>query len=238
MNKISHKSKDKIQEFARKINVRFKNINLLKQAFVHRSFLNEHPSFKIAHNERLEFLGDAVLELITTEFLFHKFPKKPEGALTNIRASLVNSKSLYDAAEKLGVGEYLLLSHGEAKDKDTKARKYILANCMEAIIGAVYIDQGYKIATDFIQKNFLYRIEKIIENKLYMDPKTEFQERAQEIFNITPVYKLLNEQGPDHNKTFTVGLYLEEKLISKGIGSSKQEAEVEAAKTGMKKKGW
>jgi ribonuclease III len=230
--------KDKIEQFSKKIKISFNDINLLRQAFVHRSFLNENHNFKLGHNERLEFLGDAVLELISTEYLFNKFPERPEGDLTNIRASIVNSKSLADTGEELEIEKYLFLSHGESKDKSTKARRYILANCMEAIIGAIYLDQGYQKVSEFIDKYFLYKADEIVEKELYLDPKTKFQEKTQEFFNITPHYKLLDEKGPDHKKIFTVGLYIEEKLITKAIGTSKQEAEVNAAKLGLKKKNW
>ena len=230
--------KDKIEQFAKKIKISFNNLDLLRQAFVHRSFLNENHNFKLGHNERLEFLGDAVLELISTEYLFNKFPKRPEGDLTNIRASIVNSVSLANTGEKLEIEKYLYLSHGESRDKSTKARRYILANCMEAIIGAIYLDQGYEKAVEFIQKYFLCKAQEIVDKELYMDPKTKFQEKAQEIFNITPHYKLLDETGPDHKKTFTVGLYIEKKLITKATGTSKQEAEVNAAHLGLKKKNW
>jgi ribonuclease III len=230
--------KDKIEQFSKKIKIPFNDLELLRQAFVHRSFLNENHNFKLGHNERLEFLGDAVLELISTEYLFNKFPERPEGDLTNIRASIVNSVSLADSGEKLEIEKYLYLSHGESRDKSTKARRYILANCMEAIIGAIYLDQGYQKAAEFINDHFLYKAQEIVEKKLYMDPKTKFQEKAQEIYNITPHYKLLGEEGPDHKKTFTVGLYIEKKLITEGSGMSKQEAEVNAAKLGLKKKNW
>ncbi len=229
---------DKIEEFSRQIGINFENIDLLKQAFVHRSYLNENPDFKLGHNERLEFLGDAVLELISTEYLFSKFPEKPEGDLTNIRASLVNSESLANTANDLQINKYLFLSHGESRDQNTKARRYILADCMEAIIGAIYLDQGYEEASKFIQKYFLYKTDEIVAKKLYLDPKTKFQEKAQEIYNITPHYELIAEQGPDHKKTFIVGLYLEQELISEGLGTSKQEAEVKAAEAGLKKKDW
>lgn len=238
MLKKTGSNKDKTPQFAKKINIQFKNPDLLKQAFVHRSFLNEHPNFKLNNNERLEFLGDAVLELISTEFLFNEFPKRPEGDLTNIRASLVDSKSLTNTAELLDIEKYLFLSHGESKEKNTKARKYILANCVEAVIGAIYLDQGYKKTEKFIKKYILSRAQKIVENELYLDPKTKFQEKAQELYNITPYYKLIDEKGPDHKKIFTVGLYIEKKLVTKGVGSSKQEAEVNAAAKGLKNKNW
>jgi ribonuclease III len=230
--------KDKIQEFIKKIGIEVKNPDLLKQAFVHKSFLNEHHNFKLNDNERLEFLGDAVLELVSTSFLFDIFPEKPEGELTNIRASLVNSESLAEEANNLKIESCLFLSRGESKETNTKARKYILANCVEAIIGAIYLDSGYNNAKKFIEKYILYKLNKIMQQELYIDPKTKFQEKSQEAHNITPKYKLLEERGPDHNKIFTVGLFLDEKLVSKGKGSSKQEAEIEAAKAGLKKNNW
>ncbi len=232
------KTKDKIKEFSKKINIEFNDINFLKQAFVHKSYLNENHNFELGHNERLEFLGDAVLELVSTVFLYKKFPEKPEGELTNIRASLVNSDSLTDEAVKLNLESYLFLSHGESKDKNSKARKYILANCVEAIIGAIYLDSGYEKASEFIEKYILYKLENIMKKELYIDPKTKFQEKAQEIYNITPKYKLLEERGPDHKKVFTIGLYINNDLISKGKGESKQEAEIDAAKAGIKKQSW
>jgi ribonuclease III len=230
--------KDKIEQFSKKIKFPFNNLELLRQAFVHRSFLNENHNFKLGHNERLEFLGDAVLELISTEYLFNKFPERPEGDLTNIRASIVNSVSLADTGEQLEVEKYLYLSHGESRDKSTKARRYILANCMEAIIGAIYLDQGYEKATEFIEKYFLCKADEIVEKELYLDPKTKFQEKSQEMYNITPHYNLLGEKGPDHKKIFTVGLYIEKELITEATGTSKQEAEVNAAKLGLEKKDW
>jgi ribonuclease-3 len=227
--------KDKIQEFSKKIKIEFNNLDLLRQAFVHKSFINENPAFKLGHNERLEFLGDAVLELVSTDFLYKKFEDKPEGDLTNIRASVVNSTNLTLIARRLDIEKYLFLSRGEGKDKDSKARQYILANCMEAIIGAIYIDQGYVYAQKFIEENILRDVDEIVSKKLYLDPKTQFQEKSQELFNITPKYKLLEETGPDHKKNFIVGLYIDTKLISKGKGSSKQEAEIDAATLGLKK---
>lgn len=216
----------------------FQNKGLLQQAITHRSYLNEHPDFKVGHNERLEFLGDAVLEIIVTEYLFVNFPNTPEGDLTNWRASLVNAKMLYVVADNLGVENYLLLSKGEAKDKNTKARQYILANSIEAIIGAIYLDQGIKIAQNFIIKNIVSQLDEILKNQTYLDPKSRFQELAQEKEGITPIYKTIKEEGPDHEKLFTVGLYLGEELISEGDGLSKQEAQVKAAEAGLKKKGW
>lgn len=220
------------------IGIKFKDLSFLKQSVVHRSYLNEHPEFELHHNERLEFLGDAVLEIIVTEFLYKHYPKTPEGDLTNWRASLVNSKILAEVAQEIDLEKYLYLSKGEAKDKRSKARQYILANAVEALIGAIYLDQGIKAASKFVNSKIISRLDNILSNKLYLDPKSKFQEKAQEMHKFTPYYKVLNESGPDHVKVFEVGLYLGDELIAKGKGSSKQEAQVEAAKKGIKKKGW
>lgn len=222
----------------KRIGIGFKNQDLLKQSVVHRSYLNEHSDFKLEHNERLEFLGDAVLEIIVTEYLFHTFPDKPEGELTNWRASLVCSKMLSDVAKEIGLEEYLYLSRGESKDKKSKARQYILANAVEALIGAIYLDQGVNPAEQFINEFIISKLDNILENKLYMDPKSRFQEKAQEETGITPHYKVLSETGPDHAKNFTVGLFLGDDMVASGEGSSKQEAQVEAAEKGIKIKSW
>ena len=200
--------------------------------------MNEHPDFKIGHNERLEFLGDAVLEIVVTEFLYLNFSSTPEGDLTNWRASLVNAKMLYEVADELGVEEYLYLSKGEARDKNKKSRQFILANAIEAIIGAIYLDQGIEVAKKFILKNVVSKLDNILKNQAYLDPKSHFQEKAQEEKGITPHYEILEETGPDHAKIFTVGLYLGKEMVSTGQGSSKQEAQVEAAAKGLKKMGW
>ncbi len=218
--------------------VKFKNIDLLKQAVVHRSYLNEHPDFGLHHNERLEFLGDAVLEIIVTEILFHDFTETPEGDLTNWRASLVNYRMLAVIADELGIDKYLYLSKGESKDKNSKARQYILANAMEAIIGALYLDQGIKTAKKFVKAFILSKLDNILKNKLYLDPKSKFQEKSQEVYGVTPHYKVLSESGPDHAKEFVVGLYLHNELISRGKGTSKQEAQVAAAEEGLINKNW
>lgn len=220
------------------IDTKFKDKDFLKQALVHRSYINEHPDFHLNHNERLEFLGDAVLEIIVTEYLFHNFPNTPEGDLTNWRASLVNSKMLAQVANELGLENYLFMSKGEAKDKNSKARQYIVANAVEALIGAIYLDQGNRSSKKFIKNHILSKLDNILANQLYIDPKSKFQEKAQEIQSITPHYRVISESGPDHDKIFEVGLYLKEELISKAKGSSKQEAQVEAAAKGLKKKGW
>lgn len=220
------------------INYTFSNPDLLKQSMVHRSYINEHPEFALGHNERLEFLGDAVLEIIVTEYLFHTYPDTPEGELTDWRASLVNAKMLAQIAQELKLEENLYLSRGEAKDTNSKARYYILANAMEALIGALYLDGGNEVAKAFINTFILSHFKHILENHLYLDPKSRFQEKAQEIIGITPHYKVLSESGPDHNKIFEVGLYLEEEMIAIGRGSSKQEAQVEAAAQGLTNKNW
>ena len=215
----------------------FKNKDLLKRAFTHRSYLNENRDLESSHNERLEFLGDAVLELIVTEYLFEKYPDSTEGDLTAYRASLVNAIILSEVAQKINVNDFLLLSKGESKDIG-KARQYILANTMEAIIGAIYLDQGYETAKYFISKNLFYLIDKIVADKSWIDAKSKFQEKSQEKESTTPVYKSLKEEGPDHDKKFTIGVYLNEELIAKGEGMSKQEAEQVAAKKALDFKGW
>lgn len=220
-----------------KIGISFKNQNYLVQALVHRSFLNENREFPLAHNERLEFLGDAVLELVVTEFLFEHY-LNPEGELTNWRAALVNAKNCSLVARELDIEPFLFLSHGEQKDAGTKARDYILANAVEAIIGAVYLDQGWDMAKQFITRWVISKLPEILELNLWMDPKSRFQESAQELVGVTPTYKVLNEEGPDHNKEFTIGVYLGKEKIAEGVGTSKQEAQVDAAEHALKIKGW
>lgn len=211
-------------------------INLLT-AITHRSYLNEHRDAKQEHNERLEFLGDAVLELVVTDFLFHKYPEKPEGDLTAIRSSLVNTISLADASTKLGVNDYLLMSKGESKDVG-RARQYILANAFEAFIGALYIDLGYDVAQKFIAEQLFPKTDEIVEKKLWQDAKSRFQELAQEHSNLTPTYATVNQEGPDHDRVFTVGVFLGKDKIGEGKGRAKQEAEQEAALEAIKVKGW
>ena len=220
------------------LNISFKNKDLLTQALCHRSYLNESPDFYLNNNERLEFLGDAVLELITTEYLFKKYPENPEGEMTGLRASLVNANILSDTAKELGFEDFLLLSSGEEKEKG-KARKYILSDTFEAFIGSLYLDQGYEVSKKFIEKNLIQsKLPEIIEKKLFKDPKSLFQEKAQEIVAITPVYQVLEETGPDHLKHFVVGVMLGEELVAKGSGSSKHEAELRAAEEALKVKEW
>ena len=221
----------------KKLNLSFKNKDLLTQAFVHRSYLNENPNFHLFHNERLEFLGDAVLELVVTEYLLENYPKKPEGELTNWRAALVNAKILAKIAQKLDLSDFLLLSRGETKELG-KARQYILANTFEAFIGSLYLDQGYKICQTFIKRYLIKELPHIIKNRLFKDAKSIFQEEAQERVMITPIYQVLGERGPDHLKYFIVGVFLKEELVAKGDGFSKQEAEEKAAKNALSIKGW
>ncbi len=220
----------------KKINITFSNKDLLKQAFVHRSYLNEHKSFELDHNERLEFLGDAVLELVVTEYLYNNFPN-PEGELTNWRASLVNSKMLSKIGTKIGYDKLLFLSRGEQKDTG-KARQYILADAMESLIGAIYLDQGWDQAKQFIHEFILKELPEIFEKKLYLDPKSSFQEMAQEKTGVTPNYKVMSETGPDHEKTFEIGAFLKNELIASGEGLSKQEAQEDAARNALDKMGW
>ena len=227
-----------VKKLEKNIGIKFKNKDLLLQSVVHRSYINEHSEFKLGHNERLEFLGDAVLELVVTEYLYNNYDN-PEGELTNWRAALVNSKMLASMSDKFEVNDFLLLSKGEEKDKSTKARQFILADAFEAIIGAIYLDQGMRVAKKFIVDNLIKEnLEEILDKKLYMDPKSKFQEIAQDKFGITPRYKVLREFGPDHNKTFRVGVYLDKELVASGQGQSKQEAQVIAAEKGLKTKGW
>jgi ribonuclease III len=228
-----------VEKLAEKIGVKFNNLDFLQQAVTHRSYLNEHKDYKLDHNERLEFLGDAVLELVVTEFLYNNYPN-PEGELTNWRAALVNGEMLAKISGRLGVEEFLLMSRGESNDTG-KARQYLLANAFESITGAIYLDQGekgYDAAKEFILKNVVVELAEIIENKTYMDPKSRFQEEAQEKVSITPSYKVMEESGPDHARKFVVGLYLGHELIASGEGMSKQEAQRNAAISGLKAKGW
>jgi len=221
----------KISDLEKKIGIKFKNQDLIQQAFVHRSYLNENRGFKLDHNERLEFLGDACLELIVTEHLYNNFPN-PEGELTNWRAALVRGTTISKVAKALGFEDHLLLSRGESKSTG-KARELILANTFEAVLGAIYLDQGYEAADKFLKKYLIPHLKEIIAKKLYYDPKSSFQEMIQEKTGITPIYKLEKEEGPDHAKTFVMAVYIEEKKIADGVGASKQSAEQEAARLAL-----
>jgi ribonuclease-3 len=229
--------KEFLGDFQKRIGVNFNDVELLRRALIHRSYINENKNSGLEHNERLEFLGDAVLELVITDFLFNKYPSKPEGELTSLRAALVNTVSLQKVAQSLDINGNLYLSRGEAKDTG-RAREFILANAVEALIGAIYLDQGYSSAKEFIEKFISIYTEKIVEEKLWIDAKSFFQEKAQEIESETPVYKVLEEKGPDHSKLFVSGVYLKDVLIASGEGQSKQEAEQEAARKALDKKDW
>ncbi|HRY60332.1 MAG TPA: ribonuclease III [Patescibacteria group bacterium] len=220
-----------LNEIEKKIGIKFKNQDLLQQAFVHRSYLNENKDFKLDHNERLEFLGDACMELIVTDYLYNNYPN-PEGELTNWRAALVRGTMISKIAKELGYESHLLLSRGESRSTG-KARELILANTFEAVLGAIYLDQGYEAAGKFIKKYLIPYLPEIISKELYYDPKSKFQEIAQEKVGITPIYKVEKESGPDHAKVFVMGVYLEDKKIADGTGSSKQAAEQEAARIAL-----
>jgi ribonuclease-3 len=225
------------KKFEEKIGCAFANQDLLEQAFTHRSYLNENRMPGKEHNERLEFLGDAVLELAVTEFLYAKYPEKPEGDLTAYRAALVNTQSISDAATKLGMNEYLLLSRGESRDTG-RARQIILANAFEALIGALYLDAGYVVARDFIAKQIFHKTEEVVEKRLWQDAKSRLQEISQEQNGITPTYQVLDQSGPDHDKRFVVGAFIGQEKIALGEGRSKQEAEQAAAEKALAAKGW
>ncbi len=225
---------DSAEIFAKQIGIKFKNLNLLTEALTHRSYINENPKWQLPHNERLEFLGDAVLELIVSELLFKKFPDAAEGQMTLLRAALVNYLKLAEIAKNINLKKFILMSRGEAKDS-SRAQEVILANAMEAVIGAVYLDQGFKVSEEFIKKSVFSHIEEVLENKTYKDAKSELQEIVQDKLKVTPSYKIISEEGPAHEKIFKSGVYFDGQLVAEGEGSSKQEAEVEAAKTALTK---
>lgn len=233
---MPNKGKD-FKSFEESIGVEFNDVALLRQAFTHRSYLNEHRGHAGGHNERLEFLGDAVLELIATHFLYEEFPEKTEGELTAFRAALVNAVTLSEVAASLGMNDYLLLSRGEAKDQG-RARGVLLANAFEALIGAIYLDLGYEAARGFISKHLFPKIDTIIKNRLWQDAKSALQEKVQESEGLTPYYSVLGETGPDHDKQFSVGVYVKDELLAEGSGKSKQEAEQAAARAALEAKGW
>ncbi|HEY9481225.1 MAG TPA: ribonuclease III [Candidatus Paceibacterota bacterium] len=224
-------------EFEKKAGVVWKDKGLLKQAFTHRSYINENRGMRMEHNERLEFLGDAVLELVVTDFLYKKYPENPEGELTTYRSALVNAITLAEVASNLSMNDFLLLSRGEAKDTG-RARQYILANTFEAVVGAMYLDQGYETAKTFIERNIFVFADKMIARGNLVDAKSLFQEKAQEKVGVTPSYKLVRESGPDHDKSFTVGVLIGREQIATGEGKSKQEAEQNAALRALDVKGW
>lgn len=215
-----------------KLGISFKNLDLLVTAFTHRSYVNEHRKTVREHNERLEFLGDAVLELVSTEFLYSNF-SEPEGVLTNWRSALVRTESISAVANKLEFEPLLRLSRGEKRGSE-RARAQILANTYEAVIGAIYLDQGYKAASDFIHSSLLVTFKDILKSGSWLDPKSHLQELVQSSDSLTPIYRVLSEEGPDHEKLFTVGVYVDGKLKGQGTGPSKQTAQVAAAEAALK----
>lgn len=223
--------------FENRVGVKFSDKNLLTQAFTHRSYVNENSKLVHGHNERLEFLGDAVLELITTDFLYNNYPTQNEGELTAYRSALVNANIIAEVANELEMNDFLLLSKGEAKDTG-KARTYILANTYEAFLGALYLDQGYDVSRKFVTETLIPKISYIIKKKLYRDGKSLVQEKAQEIIGFTPSYRVVSSTGPDHDKQFVIGIYFGDELVATGKGKSKQEAEQSAAREALEVKGW
>jgi len=226
-----------LSDFEKRIKHTFKDRRFLEQAFTHRSYLNENREVGREHNERLEFLGDAVLELVVTEFLYAKYPDKPEGDMTAYRAALVNTQSISAAAKHLGMNDYLLLSRGEARDTG-RARQIILANAFEALIGAIHLDAGYEAAKGFIAEQLFHKTDDVVSKRLWQDAKSRFQELSQEKHSITPSYKMLDQSGPDHEKQFVIGAFIGKEKIATGAGRSKQEAEQDAAQKALVAKGW
>ncbi|HVO28778.1 MAG TPA: ribonuclease III [Candidatus Paceibacterota bacterium] len=218
----------------KKLGAKFRNGDLLVEALTHRSYLNEYPRWRLPHNERLEYLGDAVLELLVSEELFDRFPEQPEGQLTVLRAALVNYQILARVAERIGLQDFIMMSRGERKDTG-RAREVILANAIEAVIGAMYVDQGLEKVRVFVKKNVMNNLDEVLKTKSYKDAKSELQEVVQEKLKLTPTYAVLDESGPAHQRTFKMGVYFNGKLIASGNGPSKQEAEVEAAKNALAK---
>jgi len=222
----------KISDLENKIGIKFHKEDLLKESLTHRSYINEKPNWRLAHNERLEYLGDAVLELAVTEKLFHKFPKEAEGKLTVLRAALVNYQMLAKVAGEINLKDFIFMSKGESKDNG-KARDVILANAIEALIGAIYLDQGFSAAGHFVNTFIVKHLESILENESYKDSKSRLQEITQDKLKVTPTYKVLDETGPAHDRIFRVGVYFDKELAAEGSGTSKQEAEIEAAKQAL-----
>ena len=222
-----------LSELMSKLGIEFKNEQLLLEALTHRSYLNENPGADTDHNERMEFLGDAVLELVVSEHLFNTYTNRPEGDLTSFRAATVRTTTLADVSREIGTGEYLRMSKGEeatgGRDKD-----YLLANVFESVLGALYLDQGYSACVEFVEKWLHPRLEHIVKYRWDIDAKTKFQEIAQNLFKTTPVYKLISSEGPDHEKVFTMAVCIGDKEFGRGVGTSKQKAEESAAEIGIK----
>jgi ribonuclease-3 len=228
------KNMNNYKELETNLNIHFKNTDLLDTALTHRSYLNEHKDLSLPNNERLEFLGDAVLELLISAYIFKAYPQKPEGELTNIRAAVVRTESLAQESRELGLGNYLKMSKGE-EDSGGRDKDYLLANTFEAVLGAIYEDQGISVCSEYISRTLLKKVDGIVENSLYIDPKTHAQEIIQAQFKVTPIYEVVKEEGPDHDKKFTVVLKINRKKVAQGVGSSKQRAEEEAAKAAIEK---
>jgi ribonuclease-3 len=230
-----------LEKFEEILGFEFKNKDVLKEALTHRSYLNEHPSWPVPNNERLEYLGDAVLELAVTEYLYAKYPDFQEGKMTSLRAALVNHVILSKIAREISLQKFVLLSRGETKDTG-RAREVILANAIEAVLGAVYLDRGYEVAKNLINKIVLTKLPEVMENGLERDPKSALQEIVQEKLKLTPSYRVLEEKGPDHQKEFLVGVLFGDELVEKGRGNSKQEGEYRAAQNALEyvreKFGW
>jgi len=224
----------KIEDFEKNIEIEFKNKALLYESLAHRSYLNENPNWQYSHNERLEYLGDAVLELIVSEFLFSRYQNYPEGQLTAVRAALVNFQFLAKIAKNIHLDDFIFLSRGETQDTG-KAKEVILANTFEAVLGAIYLDRGYQTASEFVKKRILVNTEEIIEKGLYKDPKSLLQEIIQDRLRVTPTYGVLSESGLDHQKVFKIGVYFNGDLIAEAEGLSKQEGEVKAAEKALEK---
>jgi len=225
------------KDLEKSIDIKFKDEKIYIDAFTHRSYTNEHRTPGVVDNERLEFLGDAVLELVSTKHLYNNYPDQDEGKMTSFRSALVKGQHLAEVAVNLNLGKYLRLSHGEERSGG-REKGYILANALEAMIGAIYLDRGYPFAEKFIQQNILSHLDGIINRGLHIDSKSKFQELSQEKLQVTPVYKIIAEEGPDHDKKFTMGAYINDELVATGEGSSKQKAEDQAAHNALIKKGW
>ncbi len=223
--------------FEEAIGIHFTDKKHLVQAFIHRSYINENPKSGLEHNERLEFLGDAVIELVVTDYLYRTYQNQNEGDLTAYRSALVNAVIMGEVAAALNMNDYLLLSKGEQKDTG-RARQTILANTYESFVGALYLDQGYAACDGFVTTSLLSRLTDIIQNKSWKDAKSLIQEEAQERLSVTPSYKVMSETGPDHDKHFTIGVFFGDKKIAEGKGRSKQEGEQKAALAALEKKGW
>lgn len=223
-----------LDNLEKKIKIKFKNQELFLQSLTHRSYLNEHPEKKLIHNERLEFLGDAIIEFIITEYLYENY-SEAEGTLTSWRASLVNTNMLFKIAKEISLDKYIYLSHGESLSFSQKTKVTILADAFEALVGAIYLDQGLSKTREFLIERIITKLPHVLKYKLYEDPKSKFQELLQSESKTTPTYKVLQEEGPDHAKKFTVGVFLNDSVIARGIGQSKQEASIKAAAEALKK---